>query len=166
MKFATLLALALVGLVSAQDAAHFVLKERVPEPTQWVKRGPAPDTHMLDLRFGLRQRAVSDLETKLLDIADPASTNYGKWMSQGDVNSLLQPAEQSTSSVRRWLADNGIEENVSKRSLAGDWLAAEMTVAQARSLLGDADFSIYEHRSTGEQIVRTTEYSLPRDVSE
>lgn len=143
-----------------------VVKESVYAPPQWIRRGPAPDSHKVNLQIALKQRAIDTLEQELLDISDPDSPNYGKWMSQAQVNSYLKPERRSVEVVRRWLADNGIQEKVAKRSVAGDWMNAEMTVAQARELLGNADFAIWEHRSTGEQLVRTIEYSLPRSVSD
>jgi tripeptidyl-peptidase I len=166
MKLSVLVTLAFVSLASAKDATSFILKERVAEPTEWIKRGPAPDSHVLRLNFGLKQRGLDQLESKLLDVSTPSSQNYGKFLSQSQVDQYLQPVEQAIPSVRRWLSEHGVEEDLSKRSPSGDWLTASLTVAQARSLLGDAQFNIYEHRSTGEQLVRTTEYSVPRDVSD
>lgn len=168
MRFSSFAALgaALAGVTAAAKSPPMLLKERVNTPEQWIRRGPAPDDHMLDLRFGLRQRAISELESKLLDVSDPDSANYGQWLSQSEVKKYLEPEEKSTSAVKRWLEENGIQEQLHKRSHAGDWLAAHLTVAQARDLLGGAEFSIYEHRDTGEQLVRTTQYSVPRDVNE
>lgn len=166
MKLSALITLAFVSLASAKDASSFILKERVAEPTEWIKRGPAPDSHMLRLNFGLKQRGLEELESKLLDVSTPSSQNYGKYLSQSEADQFLQPAQQAIPSVRRWLADHGVEEDLAKRSPSGDWLSATLSVAQARSLLGEAQFNIYEHRSTGEQLVRTTEYSVPRDVSD
>lgn len=166
MKLSVLVTLALVSLASAKDASSFILKERVPEPTEWIKRGPAPDSHVLRLNFGLKQRGIDQLESQLLDVSTPSSQNYGKFFTQAQADQLLQPAEEAIPSVRRWLAEHGVSEDLSKRSPSGDWLSATLTVAKARSLLGDAQFNIYEHRSTGERLVRTTEYSVPREVTE
>lgn len=163
MQLTTLVALALAGMAAAKSPMH--LKERVNAPDVWVRRGPAPDSHMLDLRFGLKQRAMADLEEKLLEISDPDSKTYGKWLNKEDVQSYMQPKAESTAAVKRWLAEHGIEEQLHKRSAAGDWMAAHMTVEQARDVLG-ADFAIWVHRETGEQLIRTTEYSVPRDVNE
>ncbi|MCO5600713.1 hypothetical protein L7F22_054828 [Adiantum nelumboides] len=164
LRIFTLLALSMASLAAAKQA--MVIKESVSAPPDWVRRGPAPDLHRINLQIALKQRDVSTLEQQLLDIADPDSVNYGKWLNQEQVTSYLQPAEASIGAVRRWLAEHGIEEKVSKRSVAGDWITADVTVSQARALLGEADFAVWEHRSTGEQLVRAIEYSLPRNVAE
>ncbi|UZJ54925.1 hypothetical protein CBS101457_004245 [Exobasidium rhododendri] len=164
LQIFTLLALSIASLSSARRA--MVVKESVAAPTQWIRRGPAPDAQMMTLQIGLKQRAIDTLEEELADIADPDSPNYGKWMTQDQVNSYMQPESRSVEVVRRWLADNGVEEQVSKRSISGDWMNAQVSVAKARDLLGNADFAVWEHRATGEQLIRAIEYSVPRSVSD
>lgn len=164
MRLLSFVTLAMTGIaLAAGSALPLVVKESVTAPSNWIRRGPAPDSHVLDLHFGLKQRAMDDLETKLLDIADPDSASYGQWLTKENVDSYMQPRAESAAAVKRWLSGHGIQDR--KRSDAGDWMSAQMTVAQARSVLG-ADFSIFENRETGEQLVRTTEYSVPRDIHE
>lgn len=155
------MAITLASMAAASPA--MIVKESVSAPPQWIRRGPAPDDHTITLNIALKQRAVSDLEEKLLEIADPDSAEYGNWLSQDQVKSYLEPESESVNTVKRWLSENGIQEDIQKRSesSSGDWMNA-----QARELLGNADFAVWEHRSTGEQLVRAIEYSLARSVSD
>lgn len=164
----TLLAVTMASLAVAKPtpAPAMVIKESVSAPPQWVRRGPAPDTHTINLQIGLKQQGMAHLESKLLDISDPDSPNYGKWLSQDEIKPYTQPSSESVQAVKKWLANHGIEEKMEKRSIAGDWMTAEVTIAQARELLGDADFAVWEHRSTKELLIRTTEYSVPQSVAE
>jgi tripeptidyl-peptidase-1 len=164
MQLYSLLVLAAVTLAAPKPS--MVIKESVSAPPQWIKRGPAPDTHLINLQIGLKQQGMQHLESKLLDISDPDSTNYGKWLLQDEVMPYTQPSYESIQAVKRWLADHGIQENIEKRSISGDWMSAKVTVSQARTLLGDAEFSVWQHRSSGELLVRTTEYSVPRSVAD
>lgn len=47
----------------------------------------------------------------------------------------------------------------------GDYLTIRTTYGTARDLLG-SQFHVYEHRSTGATVVRTTQVSLPRQVAD
>jgi tripeptidyl-peptidase-1 len=165
LHIVTLAALAIAGLASALPT-DMVIKESVTAPPQWIRRGPAPDTHTVNLQIALKQRAINALEEDLADISDPASANYGKWMTQDQVNSYLQPEVRSVEVIRRWLASNEVTEQISKRSASGDWMNAQVTVAKARELLGGADFAVWEHRTTGEQLIRAIEYRVPKSVSD
>jgi tripeptidyl-peptidase-1 len=160
------LAMTLAGMAAAKPAIAMVVKESVSAPPQWVRTGPAPDSHVINMQFGLKQQAMGSLVSKLDDISHPDSPNYGKWLSHEEVHAYTTPSQDSIQAVKSWLEAHGIKEKVEKRSISGDWMTAEVTVAQARELLGDADFAVWQHRSTGEQLVRTTEYSVPRSVAD
>ena len=63
--------------------------------------------------------------------------------------------------VTAWLKENDIE--AAKASPAGDWLSFSIPVSKANELF-DADFSVFTHAPSGQQIVRTLSYSLPKSV--
>ena len=60
-----------------------------------------------------------------------------------------------------WLKENDIE--AAKASPAGDWLSFSIPVSKANELF-DADFSVFTHAPSGQQIVRTLSYSIPTDL--
>ena len=100
------------------------------------------------------------------EASDPSSPRYLKHLSREEVASMLAPAPESVDAVRRWLAGHGVEEDISKRSFSGDWVRATVSVAKARSMLGDADFAEWHNERSGETLVRAIEYSLPREIFE
>ncbi|KDN46654.1 subtilisin-like protein [Tilletiaria anomala UBC 951] len=119
------------------------------------------------MRIGLTRRGIHDLEARLEQISDPKHVDYGKWLSKDDVDAFLAPSVESKRAVEDWLASHGINvDQISKRSEPGDYVAFETTYAKARAMLGNADFATYQHAQTHERIVRTTAYSLPREVHE
>jgi tripeptidyl-peptidase-1 len=60
--------------------------------------------------------------------------------------------------VTQWLSENGLEST--PVSAAGDWIAFSVPVAKANELL-KADFSVFTHTASGQQSIRTLEYSIP-----
>ncbi len=57
-----------------------------------------------------------------------------------------------------WLSSHGL--SAQRVSPAGDWLSLNVTVKQANTLLG-ADYWTFTDQATGQQTVRTLEYSIP-----
>lgn len=143
-----------------------LVKESTNAPRGWVRRGPAPDAALVPLSIGLKQRDMAGVEAQLLQVSDPSSPRYLKHLSREEVASMLAPAPESVDAVRRWLAGHGVEEDISKRSFSGDWVRATVSVAKARSMLGDADFAEWHNERSGETLVRAIEYSLPREIFE
>ena len=165
MQCKSLLLLSFLVATGALAApAPFQLKETVTVPRGWVRRSTVDGSAPVSMKLGLRRDGMAALQSRLLEVSDPPHPDYGMWLSREEVQARLSPSDVSRRAAEEWLASNGIE--VSKRSDAGDYLSFDTTFAQARELLGGADYAIYEHLDTRETIVRTTSYSLPRDVAE
>ncbi|TFY63853.1 hypothetical protein EVJ58_g2990, partial [Rhodofomes roseus] len=60
-----------------------------------------------------------------------------------------------------WLANNNLTANTV--TPAGDWMAVNMSVAQANDLF-DASFSVFTHETTGNKAIRTMAYSVPETL--
>lgn len=168
MKLAPLVALALALAASSVDAAavprDVVLKERVPVPRGWARRSAVADDTPATFRLGLARRGIGQLEAKIQQVSDPDSKQYGHWLTKAEVDSLTSPSHEARSAVADWLAEHGVQEDVSRRSVAGDYITVRTTYGKARDLLG-SQFHTYEHRETGEVVVRTEELNLPRNVA-
>ena len=63
--------------------------------------------------------------------------------------------------MNAFLASNGI--TAQTVSPAGEWLAFSIPVSKANELFG-ADYTVFTHQPTGQQIVRTLSYSIPSDL--
>ncbi|KZT65386.1 subtilisin-like protein [Daedalea quercina L-15889] len=163
MVAACIVALFLSTLVLGQPTPRSlqVHERRDTAPEGFSLIGIANADHTLSLRIGLTQNNLSGLYDALNDVSDPSSDKYGQHLSKEEVEALVSPASESTSAVTAWLNENGL--NATAVSPAGDWLAVNISVAQANSLLS-ADYSLFTHDSTGAQTVRTLEYSVPTDL--
>lgn len=170
MKFVSLIALTLAVAVWNTEAAvlprdYSVLKERVSIPRGWVKRSAIADSTPATFRLGLARRGISEIEAKIQDISDPDSKNYAQWLTKPEVDSLAAPSAHARAAVNDWLESHGISEELARRSPAGDYITVRTTYGKARDLLG-SQFHTYQHRKTGEVVVRTEEIHLPRSVSD
>lgn len=174
MKLASLVALALtvVAAGTCADAAAvqlrdgLVVKERVHAPRDWVRRSAVADATPATFRIGLKRRGIAELEAKLQHLSDPDSPQYAKWYSKDQLHALVSPSPESRAAVADWLESNGVAEDVSRRSDMGDYLTVRTTYGQARDVLLGSQFHTYQHRTTGEVVVRTEELTLPRAVAE
>ncbi|TFY58182.1 hypothetical protein EVJ58_g6573 [Rhodofomes roseus] len=120
----------------------------------------APDTP-LTLKIALTQSNPSGLEDALYDVSTPSSLQYGQHLSKEAAAAYVAPSSETTSAVNSWLQQNGL--SATTLTPAGDWISVETTVGQANELLG-ASYNAYTHDSTGKQVYRTLEYSIPEEL--
>lgn len=123
-----------VLLAHAADSPHR-LKERVPDPRDWVKREPAPAHEIITLKVGLHQAGFSELERRLYEISDPFHGHYGQHLSKAEVEALVAPHKDSLETVVEWLKDHGLEGDNVQLSAARDWVTVRLPVALAEAML-------------------------------
>ena len=58
----------------------------------------------------LYQKNIDYLEDILLDISNPLSKNYGKWLSQNEINDIVYPDKKDSNKVIHWLQSNNISD--------------------------------------------------------
>jgi tripeptidyl-peptidase-1 len=68
-----------------------------------------------------------------MSVSDPTSPKYGQFLSNTEVHELLAPSQQTTDAIHTWLNSNGI--TATPATPNSDFLVADVTVAQAESLL-------------------------------
>ncbi|KIM46466.1 hypothetical protein M413DRAFT_315351 [Hebeloma cylindrosporum] len=156
-----LLSLYAQRIVALSDV--ILVKESVEVPEGWVKVGRANVGHTLNLRIGLPQPNFGLLEQHLYEISDPHHERYGNHLSKEEVEALVSPHQTSLDSVDQWLASHGLREIQFTRSPAKDWVSVKVPVAVAETML-NTTFYLWKHLESGDLVVRTTMYSLPRDV--
>ena len=83
---------------------------------------------------------------------------YGQHMEGDAVKAMLAPSSDASPAVEAWLKSAGISQIHSD----GEWVTFSTTVDTANKLLG-TQFNYYA--SNGVTKLRTTEYSIPADVS-
>ncbi|KAH0836443.1 peptidase S8/S53 domain-containing protein [Lanmaoa asiatica] len=149
----------------------------------WLRNGPAPSDHPLELKIALPQPHFPILEKHLWEVSNPKHERYGAYLSKEETEALMAPHPETLDVVSEWLSSHGIEEEHLYRSSAQDWITIRIPVVPCR---GNAEHSkehgsfstliypngriqkyhVYTHSDSGESIVRTTSYSLPESLDE
>ncbi|KAJ7718292.1 subtilisin-like protein [Mycena maculata] len=132
-------------------------------PAGFVQTSAAPASQMLNLRINLVGNDLAGLESALNAAAAPTSASYGQWLSKEQVQAFASPSADTTAAVSQWLSSNGIEST--SLSAAGDWISISVTASKANELL-KADFSVFTHTKSGQESIRTLEYSIPASLQE
>jgi tripeptidyl-peptidase I len=137
-------------------------------PPKWKHLGPAPDSHTIRLRLGLKQSNIDTLVNHLYEVSDPNHVRYGMHLSKEQVEDLVRPDPESVELVETWLAAHDLDIHSTgcgmERSPAGDWISLNVPVRLAEQML-DTQYNVYQHNEDPSNIVvRTLSYSLPRSL--
>jgi Pro-kumamolisin, activation domain len=79
------------------------------------------------------------------------------------VEEFVKPAKASVDAVNAFLESNGIK--ATTLSPAGDWLGFSVPVSKANEMF-DANFAVYKHIATGQELIRTLSYSIPSSLKD
>ncbi|KAG6861868.1 hypothetical protein C0995_011165 [Termitomyces sp. Mi166 len=140
------------------------VKETIIPPRGWSNGGIPPADHKIVLRIGLPQPNFHILEKHLYEVSDPDHERYGDYLSKEETEALVAPHQSSIDAVEEWLGYYGIGGTDLMRSPAKDWVTITIPVRLAEEML-DTKYNVWKHTS-GDQIVRTTSYSLPENLHE
>lgn len=147
-------------LAAASPLSSLVTKHSIAEvPQGWERQADAPADHGLQLHIRLREENMDRLQQRLLEVSNPKHADYGKHLSKADVDALTAPTPAAVDSVTKWLSANGVDVGKPRSG----YLKVSLTVAEAKKLIG-ADYGIYKQAATGQETVRATSYSLPKEV--
>ncbi|OAQ65203.1 family S53 protease-like protein [Pochonia chlamydosporia 170] len=136
------------------------LMEKINIPSQWKSSGTPHPNVMMKMQIGLKQKNMGGLQKKLLDISDPKSANYGKWLSKDELEAFTSPSEESVKSVKTWLSSFGIKDSAMNQPTP-DWLEVNVPISQAEKML-NSKYEMYTNGATGQSMARTTQYSIPK----
>ncbi|KAL1938728.1 hypothetical protein VTO73DRAFT_11331 [Trametes versicolor] len=140
------------------DSSLNVHEARSSVPLGFVNTGPAPAEEILKLRFALAQSTPDAVVDALYKVSDPKSPQYGQHLSKSEIEKLVAPSSAAVDAVNAWLQQNSL--NGTALSPSGDWVGFEVPVGKANTLF-NANFSVFEHGTSGKQAIRTMLYSLP-----
>ncbi len=144
---------------------HVRHESRRSLPADWSPVRRAEPDLTLPLRIGLVQPNLNDIESMLLDVSHPDSSNYGKHWSAAKVATTFRAPKESVSTVKEWLLTQGVAPSRIRLSKAGNWIEANVSIAQAEDLL-KTEYYVYGHEATGaEHVACGTAYHLPEHVS-
>jgi len=151
-------AVCLFALVRSGYAA--ILHENIQQaPTGWKTVQQPSKDQMITLQIGLTLQNMNQMADRLMSVSTPGSACYANHMDRDDVNRMVQPKPESDQAVQAWLRSEGVEHIQSD----GTWITFAAPILTANRLLSTT-FRRYEQN--GMSKIRTTQYSLPEDVSE
>ncbi|KAJ7830645.1 subtilisin-like protein [Mycena olivaceomarginata] len=160
MSFARLVSL--LSIARAVSAGSLVQHEhRNSAPPGFASKGPAADSHMLALRFGLASNNITGLHNKLLSISTPGSADFREWLSQDEVKSFVAPSSDAVNAFNSFASVNGLKPSVI--SPYGDWVSVSLPVSKANKLFG-ANYTNFTHAGLPDPIMRTLSISLPSEL--
>ncbi|KAG9764763.1 tripeptidyl-peptidase 1 precursor, partial [Aureobasidium melanogenum] len=138
----------------------YTIKERHKVPPGWKEIGAVPDSHSINLHVGLTQNNQADIERHVLEASNPSHPGYGQYLSAGEIQNLITPADETVRMVSTWLTEHGII--AARLSPSKDWITASVPVRQVESLL-NTTYSVYQHQD-GSTLIRAPEWSLPQHL--
>lgn len=157
---AFLLSVLVATLATASPVTQFVTKQALPGvPEGWQRLSAAPVDQQMDLHIRLKEQNMDQLQQRLLEVSNPEHADYGKHMTKAEVDALTAPTQETVDSVTKWLSSHGIDAG----KVSSGFLTVSVSVDQAQKML-NTDYGVYKHESTGRETVRTTGYSVPRDI--
>ena len=131
LSFAT----ALVWAGHYSDVPHKIKESIEGPPHGWIRHGPAPSHHLLQLKIALPQPHFPILEGHLWEVSDPNHERYGAYLSKEETEALMAPHPETLDVVSEWLSSYGINEEHLYRSSAQDWVTIHVPVALAEEIL-------------------------------
>eukprot|EP01114_Cavostelium_apophysatum_P020191 TRINITY_DN6700_c0_g1_i1.p1 TRINITY_DN6700_c0_g1~~TRINITY_DN6700_c0_g1_i1.p1 ORF type:complete len:755 (-),score=176.12 TRINITY_DN6700_c0_g1_i1:27-2291(-) len=165
--------IAILGLICLQVALasrhQRVIVEKDPNegqaPHGWVEleRQSRTSEETLKLTFALKQRNLKHFEDLFWEISDPNSKQYRNFLSHKQIRKLIAPSEEEVQLVKNYLERSGAS-NVQLHD-SGDFLTAEISVADAESML-DTVFKQYHHPTSNTRFMKAhMSYSLPAEIA-
>ncbi|PYH87644.1 subtilisin-like protein [Aspergillus ellipticus CBS 707.79] len=144
-------------LALAAPALGGVVLETIKNvPSDWSLVQQADANSTITLSIALARQNLDQLETKLLAVSTPGKATYGQFLDLDDINEQFPLADDAA--VVSWLQQAG----VTKIAREGGLLNFATTVETANKLL-DTSFGVYKSGAT--QKVRTTQYSVPSNLT-
>ncbi|KIJ35837.1 hypothetical protein M422DRAFT_180170 [Sphaerobolus stellatus SS14] len=155
--------LSFIGVATASRfAQNLVLHEKLDAiPEGFVKNGPAAESTTLNLRINLASTDMAGLEETLFAVSTPHSARYGQHLTKEKVEAFVTPKSETIDVINSFLSANGLTSKTI--SPAGDWLSVSIPVSKANELFG-AQFSVFTNEASGQQAIRTMEYSIPTSL--
>ncbi|CRG91570.1 hypothetical protein PISL3812_08620 [Talaromyces islandicus] len=165
MKSLLLLSLAATALaVPAPSKRHVVHERRDALPRSWNEPRRVDGQTKLPVRIGLTQNNLDAGHDMLMDISNPESPNYRKYLNVHEVNDLFAPAMDAVSAVRDWLENAGIAADRVTQSANKQWLQFDGDAEEVESLLG-TEYYIYTHETSGRSHLGCEKYHVPDHIS-
>jgi tripeptidyl-peptidase-1 len=97
----------------------------------WADKGAPSADIGFKMQITPRQRDMSGLEQVFLDVSNPNSSNYRKWLSKEELETYTSPSTETVQAVTTWLTSSGISAD-SVTQTSPDWLEVPTSVTKRR----------------------------------
>ncbi|KAG1900705.1 Pro-kumamolisin, activation domain-containing protein, partial [Suillus fuscotomentosus] len=111
----------------------------------------------------LKQSNIKSIDEYLYVVSHHKSANYGKHWTAGEIAQKFSPSEESISTVRNWLVENGLVSKHIHISPTKGWINVDVTVEEAEWLM-NTEYNFYTHVS-GQEHIACEAYNLPEHIS-
>lgn len=166
------LLLSLLTLCGARpQSEEYVLLEKTHDVKAWQVEGwekldrLSPTEDVL-LTFALKQRNLESLERIFWEVSDPRSEEYGHHLSLANLTRLIEPSDETLSTVQSWLSQHGVTTGECSSTRTKDFMTCRVSVGTAEALLNGALFYRFKHSKLAKPVIRSVElYSVPRSIA-
>lgn len=132
---------------------------------EWKRQSRAPAEAKIRVRVALVQRNIEKGDDVLMNVADPDSPSYGRWLSYSDIVQLFEPHQTSVSEVQQWLASEGISHDRHTYSRGRGFVSFDANIGEIENLLR-TEYNIFEHMGSGKTHIATDKYHVPQHLTE
>jgi subtilase family serine protease len=175
-KSASLLLLCLAGVVlstpsSAVPSNVLHTKER-PDPRHWDDVSETSNFFLdaflskpFKFRLSLKQQNMDKIKQIALDVSNPKSGQYGKYLKQSEIDELTKPDENDVATVRNFIEASSSDKcTVTARKEVLDVACEDARIVQ--NML-KTKFHVLQNRNKRTQnLLRAKDFYLPNDVDE
>ena len=153
-----------IGLTAAAGAASAAPQGRHPldgSMPKWLHQardmGASSTGQRMNFGVLLGMRDQAGAMDTLKAISDPASSSYGKWLTNAEFDARYAPAKSSVTAVQDWLRSEGFQ--VTKTLPSGMYVEASGSVSQVESTFGT---SVHNYSYLGKNVhANNSQLSLP-----
>lgn len=157
-------------LISALIPKKHIKHETMQPFNSLTKIAPSDGTAEHEVVIAITLKNLDLLENIVLDITNPDSPNFSKWMTTDEVNDLIKN-EDALQNVTNWLDSNNV--TITWRSLDTSYIKAVASISTWETLLHTKFYDWIDYRRNltngshrPKMYRRSNDYSLPHDLTE
>jgi len=124
----------------------------------WVQARRCREEELHELAFVVKPKNLDKLEATVLDLTDPASPNYRKWLSRGELRDLTRN-EEGLSALKMVLSSHP-DVQILSEAPSGELVRAHAPASTWERFLS-TEFHVWHHEDSDVSIIRASEYFLP-----
>jgi len=125
----------------------------------WTMLHRAAPEEQLDMIIALELQNLDILEERLLAAATPGHSEYGKWLSKGEIADLTSPPKEAIDRVLDWYGATA------EHYHNGGFIKRTVSVEEAEKLL-NSEYHVFEH-TDGQQVIRMLDaYAVDSSVAD